>query len=227
VNPRVFVIVPAFNEREVILSALQSLIQSHYSVVVIDDGSTDGTGALITNCPVYFLRHPINLGQGAALQTGMSFAVQEGAEIIVHFDADGQHSIEDIESLIAPLRKGEADVVLGSRFLRQLDTSAVPPHKRLMLRAAVVVNWFVTGVWLTDAHNGFRALTADAAKRIRLRENGFAHATEIISEIRRAGLRYVEKPTSIRYTDYSKGKGQPIWNAVNILIDLLLRRVFK
>ena len=226
-NPRVFVIVPAFNEREVILSTLQSLLRAQYNVVVIDDGSTDGTSALMTNCPVYLLRHAINLGQGAALQTGMSFAVQEGAEIIVHFDADGQHRIEDIESLIEPLRKGEADVVLGSRFLRQVDRSAVPPHKRLVLRVAVVVNWLATGVWLTDAHNGFRALTADAAKRIRLREAGFAHATEIISEIRRAGLRYVEKPTSIRYTDYSKGKGQPIWNAVNILIDLLLRRVFK
>ena len=226
-NPRVFVIVPAFNEREVILSTLQSLLRAQYNVVVIDDGSTDGTSALMTNRPVYLLRHAINLGQGAALQTGMSFAVQEGAEIIVHFDADGQHRIEDIESLIEPLRKGEADVVLGSRFLRQVDRSAVPPHKRLVLRAAVVVNWLATGVWLTDAHNGFRALTAGAAKRIRLREAGFAHATEIIGEIRRAGLRYVEKPTSIRYTDYSKGKGQPIWNAVNILIDLLLRRVFK
>jgi hypothetical protein len=96
-----------------------------------------------------------------------------------------------------------------------------------MLRAAVVVNRFATGLWLTDAHNGFRALTADAAKTIHLREAGFAHATEILNEIRRVGLRYVEKPTSIRYTDYSKSKGQPVWNAVNILIDLLLRGVFK
>ena len=226
-SSRVFVIVPAFNEREVILSTLESLIRAQYNVVVVDDGSTDGTSSLITDCSIYFLRHAINLGQGAALQTGMTFALQEGAEIIVHFDADGQHRIEDIETLIEPLRKGEADVALGSRFLRQLDKSAVPPAKRLMLRAAVVVNRFATGLWLTDAHNGFRALTADAAKRIHLHEAGFAHATEILNEIRRAGLRYVEKPTSIRYTDYSKSKGQPLWNAVNILIDLLLRGVFK
>jgi glycosyltransferase involved in cell wall biosynthesis len=114
-NPSVFIIVPAFNEREVILSTLQELIRAHYSVVVVDDGSTDGTAAQIADLPIYLLRHAINLGQGAALQTGMTFALKEGAEIIVHFDADGQHQIEDIETLIEPLRKGEADIVLGSR----------------------------------------------------------------------------------------------------------------
>ena len=113
-----FVIVPAFNEGEII-STLQGLIAAGYSVVVVDDGSTNGMDALVANLPVYFLRHPVNLGQGAALQTGMTFALQNGAEIIVHFDADGQHKVEDIETLLKPLHQGEADVVLGSRFLRE------------------------------------------------------------------------------------------------------------
>ena len=160
-----FVIVPAFNEGEIIISTLQGLIAAGYSVVVVDDGSTNGMDALVANLPVYFLRHPVNLGQGAALQTGMTFALQNGAEIIVHFDADGQHKVEDIETLLKPLHQGEADVVLGSRFLREQDRSAVPLKKRVLLRLAVVVNWLTTGVRLTDAHNGLRAFTAKAARK--------------------------------------------------------------
>ena len=223
----VFVVVPAFNEGSVILTTVQHLTHAGYTVVVVDDGSTDGTAEFLANLPIYLLRHAINLGQGAALQTGMSFALENGADVVVHFDADGQHKVEDIETLIRPLLSGEADVVLGSRFLRDGDRLAVPPLRRLMLKTAVVVNRLATGFWLTDAHNGLRALTADAAKRIHLRENGFAHATEIVDEIGRAGLRYVERPTSITYTDYSKAKGQSIWNAFNITVDLLLKGLFK
>jgi glycosyltransferase involved in cell wall biosynthesis len=223
----IFVIVPAFNEREIIVSTVQRLIGAGYSVVLVDDGSTDGTADLVADLPLYFLRHSINLGQGAALQTGMTFALQNGAEIIVHFDADGQHQVEDIEMLMRPLREGEADIVLGSRFLRERDISAVPRKKRVLLRAAVFVNWLTTGLWLTDAHNGLRALTCESAKKIHLSENGFAHATEILGEVSRAHLRYVERPTSISYTDYSKAKGQPVWNAFNIVVDLFLRGMFK
>ncbi len=210
-----------------ILSTLQPLIKLNYTVVVVDDGSTDDTWHMLRNLPIYALRHAFNLGQGAALQTGMTFALRHGAEIIVHFDADGQHRVEDIGVLVEPLRRGEADVVLGSRFLRKTDRLAVPLPRRITLRGAVVVNGLTTGMWLSDAHNGFRALTAEAAKNICLRENGFAHATEILSEVRRLQLRYVERPTTINYSDYSKAKGQSIWNAVNIVIDLLLMRVFR
>ena len=223
----IFVIVPAYNERAIILSTLQHLITAGYSVVVVDDGSTDGTDTIVRSLPVYSLRHSINLGQGAALQTGMTFALQQGADIIVHFDADGQHKLEDIETLVQPLRGGEADVVLGSRFLRSQDIAAVPVKKRVLLRSAVLVNWLTTGIRLTDAHNGFRALSAKAAHIIHLRENGFAHASEILSEISRARLRYIERPTTISYTEYSKAKGQPVWNAFNIIVDLFLRGIFK
>ena len=226
-NRSVFVVIPAFNEREVILSTLQALTGTPYNVVVVDDGSSDGTGALISDLPVHLLRHAINLGQGAALQTGMKFALQKGAEIIVQFDADGQHRIEDLETLIEPLLQGEADVVLGSRFLRDPDRLAVPPLRRVVLRTAVLVNRLMTGIWLTDAHNGLRALTAEAAKKIHLRENGFAHASEILNEVSRERLRYVERPTSIRYTDYSQAKGQSMWNGVNIVVDLFLKGIFK
>lgn len=223
----VFVVVPAFNEGEVLHESIGPLLDTGYSVVVVDDGSSDDTWDVLQTLPVYSLRHPINLGQGAALQTGMTFALNHRADYIVHFDADGQHRAADIATLLEPLERGEADVVLGSRFLRRTDTAEVPPLRRLLLRAGVWVNAALTGVRLTDAHNGFRAFTREAAMRIKLEENGFAHASEILSQIHRQNLRYVERPTSIVYTEYSRAKGQSTWDAIKIVIDLLLRRVFR
>jgi polyprenyl-phospho-N-acetylgalactosaminyl synthase len=222
----IFIIIPAYNESRAIRSTVEPLIAYGYSVVVVDDHSIDQTRAVLQKLPVYYLRHPINLGQGAALQTGMDFALQQGAEFIIHFDADGQHQAEDISMLLEPLQRGQADIVIGSRFLRWQDWQEVPTFRRLFLRVAVLVNWMMTGVRLTDAHNGFRALTRSAAQKICLRENRFAHASEILVQIRHAKLRYVECPTKIVYTNYSKAKGQSLWNAFNIVVDLLLSRFF-
>jgi glycosyltransferase involved in cell wall biosynthesis len=222
-----FVIVPAFNEERAIPSTLESLLKYDYTIVVIDDGSKDNTWEVVAAYPVIALRHLVNLGQGAALQTGVAFALQEGAKTIVHFDADGQHRAEDIQSLVDPVENGEADVVLGSRFLRKSDTQAVPTVKRVILRGAVLVNGLLTGLWLTDAHNGFRAFSAAAARQIKIRENSYAHASEIISEIGRLKLRCVERPTHITYSSYATLKGQSPLNSINILIDLLIRKVFR
>lgn len=194
---------------------------------MVDDGSKDKTCEALAGLEVHVLRHPINLGQGAALQTGMTFALGRGAKMIVHFDADGQHRIQDLPLLLEPVLKGEADVVLGSRFLRLTDKQHIPLAKRILLRIAIIVNGVTTGLWLTDAHNGLRVLTRAAAEKIVIRENGYAHASEIINEIRKLRLRYTEKPTRIRYSKYSKSKGQSLWNAFNIVIDLLLRGIFQ
>lgn len=223
----IFVVIPAYNESRAIHSTVEPLIAHGYTVVVVDDHSLDQTCAVLQKLPVYYLRHPINLGQGAALQTGMDFALQQGAEFIIHFDADGQHQAEDISMLMEPLQCGQADVVIGSRFLRWEDRQEVPTFRQLFLRVAVLVNWLITGVRLTDAHNGFRALTRSAAQKIYLRENRFAHASEILVQIRHAKLRYVERPTKIVYTHYSKAKGQSLWNAFNIMVDLLLSRFIR
>ncbi len=223
----VFVIVPCYNEAGVLAQSLRPLLATDYVVVVVDDGSRDDTPAILSTLPVRTLRHPINLGQGAALQTGMAYALAAGADVAVHFDADGQHRVEDIDALLAPIRAGDADVVLGSRFLRPEDTRAVPFARRWVLRGAVVVNGLLTGLWLTDAHNGFRALNRRALESIHLHENRMAHASEILLQIRRARLRVVEVPTLIRYTAYSRAKGQSAWNGVRIVVDLVLRRIFR
>jgi glycosyltransferase involved in cell wall biosynthesis len=226
-NQSVFIIVPIYNEGRVIASALAPLIERGYPVVAVDDGSSDNTWQIIQSLPVHSLRHPINLGQGAALQTGMTYALGQGAQYIVHFDADGQHNVDDIGVLLDPLRKGEADIVLGSRFLRDEDRQAVPRARRALLKGGVIVNGVLTRVWLTDAHNGFRAMTGEAAAKIHLQENRFAHASEILNQIRRNRLRVVERPTAIVYTEHSLAKGQSNLNAIKIVIDMILRRIFR
>ncbi|MCL4258415.1 MAG: glycosyltransferase family 2 protein [Anaerolineales bacterium] len=226
-NARVFVVVPAYNEGKVICNAVRPLLKAGYSVVVVDDCSQDNTWQKLGGLPLHRLRHPINLGQGAALQTGMAYALAHNAEVIVHFDADGQHDAADLPTLCEPIWQGRAAVVLGSRFLRARDLSAVPALRRLLLRLAIVVNWLFTGLQLSDAHNGFRALSAHAARQIQLHENGFAHATEILYQIRATNLRVMERPTHVRYTDYSKQKGQRAWHAVDILVDLVVRRLLR
>jgi len=229
VHSRVFLVIPSYNEGRVLASTIRGLLPHGYSIVVVDDGSSDGTPAILApilkDLPVHYLRHPVNLGQGAALQTGMDYALAQGAEYIVHFDADGQHPAEGIPSLLDPICRGECDVAVGSRFLDPESVKLIPRRRRILLRGAVVISGILTNLWLSDAHNGFRALSHAAAKKIRLHENGFAHATEFLDEVRRAKLRLREVPVAIRYTNYSQAKGQPASNSVNILIDVLLRKV--
>ena len=222
--PQIYVIVPCFNEKVVLRQTIIPLIELQLNVIVVDDCSTDLPKDAIDDLPVYYLRHAINLGQGAALQTGMDFAIQKDADIIIHFDADGQHPSHQISELIQPILDGNYDVVLGSRFLKNKSTQDIPFKKQILLRMARWVNGIITGLWLSDAHNGFRALNKEALNKIRLTENRMAHATEILTLIKKANLRVTEIPVTIKYTEYSIQKGQSMWNAVNILFDLFKKR---
>lgn len=223
----VFVVIPAFNEGAVLRFTVAGVASFGYTVVVVDDGSAGPAECYLGGVNAWCLRHVVNLGQGAALRTGTEFALTRGAAVVVHFDADGQHSPELIERLIDPIVRGRSDVTLGSRFLDQNDRHLVPRPKQVLLRIGAVVSWMFTGVRLSDTHNGFRAFSRSAAEKIQLRESGFAHATEILGLMRRAKLSYVEVPVTIRYTDYSRAKGQKISNSFNIVIDLMLRKLFK
>lgn len=223
---QVYIVIPSYNEGKVIRQTINSL-GNQYHVVLVDDASTDETANAVRDLPVCYLRHDINLGQGAALQTGMDFARQQGADIVVHFDADGQHNPADIDRFIETLRTQKLDVVLGSRFLRREDLMAIPRLRRLLLRVARVINGLLTGLWLSDAHNGFRVMNRRALNAIQLKENRMAHASEILMQIRRLGLKYVEMPTHIIYTDYSQVKGQRWQGAVDILIDVFINKYFR
>jgi glycosyltransferase involved in cell wall biosynthesis len=221
----IWVVVTAYNESSVIADVVMGIRAAGYSVVLIDDASNDDTGERAFASGARVLRHPINLGQGAALQTGISYALRNEAQFIVTFDGDGQHRPQDIPFLIQALIKHRAEFALGSRFLgTALD---LPPLRRMVLRLAVLFTRLTTGLRVTDAHNGLRAMTRRGASAIRLRHNRMAHASEILDQIARSGLDYVEVPVTVVYTAYSLQKGQRISNAVSILIDLLTRRLHR
>lgn len=220
-----YIIVPAYKEAEVIRQTLLSLLPLGAQIILVDDASPDATRQAVAKLPIHYLRHPVNLGQGAALMTGMAYARRLDAAYVVHFDADGQHQPQDVEALLAPLVADESDVVLGSRFLSPQSRAAIPTLRRYLLRLAVLFHGLFTRIWLSDAHNGLRALNARALTCIELRENGMAHATEILLELRRHHLRIREVPVEIRYTDYSRSKGQSAWNAFPILSDMLFRKL--
>jgi len=221
----VWVVVAAYNEAERIEETLRRLCTHCANIVVVDDGSTDATAEVVARHPVWLLRHAINCGQGAALQTGIDFAQQHGARVLVTFDADGQHDPAEIAKLVEPVRRGEVEVALGSRFLG--SAVDMPRLRRWLLKAAVLLTRLYAGLRVTDTHNGMRAFSRAAAGAIRIRENRMAHASEILHEIRRCGLTYCEVPVTIRYTAASLAKGQTNWNAVKILGRMVFGKLLR
>jgi glycosyltransferase involved in cell wall biosynthesis len=219
----VWLVIPVFNEEAVIADVLAHVLETFPNVVCVDDGSRDGSVRKVLGSGAHLLRHPINLGQGAALQSGLTYALaQPGAEYFVTFDADGQHRVEDVVTMIGVLREKEADVVLGSRFLATAE--AVPPLKRLVLRSVVRLSGPSRKLGLTDAHNGLRALSREVAEKIDIVQSGMAHASELVGFLAHSPFRVREIPVTIDYTEYSMSKGQSLLNGINIVFDLTFRR---
>ena len=220
-----WVVIAAYNEGQVIRAVVTGLKAEWPNVVVVDDGSADSTAAEAEAAGAFVIRHPINLGQGAALATGLQYCIEIGAKYIVNFDADGQHHVEDIQVLVDRASQPDVDIVIGSRFLG--ETRAMPGWRRLLLKAAVLFTRITTGLKVTDAHNGLRCFTLEAAKKIRINQNRMAHASEILEEVARHKLRVAEVPVTITYTEYSLAKGQRLSNSINILLELFLGRLHK
>ncbi len=221
----VYIVVPAYNEGSAVYDVVRELRSQYPNVVVVDDGSRDTTSAEAQRGGAIVLRHVLNRGQGAALQTGIAFSVKHGANVVVTFDADGQHRVEDVDRLVDALEKENADIAIGSRFLEL--RSNVPALRRLMLRIATRFMRMTSGVALTDAHNGLRAMRRSAAERIHLTIDGMAHASEIVDQIYRLRLRVTEVPVVIHYSEYSLRKGQSSLAAFRIAFDYLMKRIFR
>lgn len=225
VRDEIFIVIPAYNEGTCLESVVREVREIYPNVVVVDDGSQDETFEVARRCAAYALRHLINRGQGAALQTGIDFARLRGAQYIVTFDADGQHCVEDIAAMVSPIYHGDCDITLGSRFLGQAVD--LPTSRRLMLRLGVWFTRLVNRVNLTDTHNGLRAFSRRAAEGINITLDGMAHASEIIDQVKRSGLPFREVPVKIRYTDYSLSKGQSSRGAMRIAFHYLVGRMTK
>lgn len=221
----VYVVIPAYNEATAVYDVVRGLRDEFPNVVVVDDGSRDATSAEARRAGANVLRHIINRGQGAALQTGIDYSVRQGAEVVVTFDADGQHRTEDVTRLIEALDKNDADIAVGSRFLDL--RSNVPMFRGLVLRVAARFMRFTSGIALTDAHNGLRAMRRSSAERIHLTIDGMAHASEIVDQMYRLKLKVAEVPVVIHYSEYSVAKGQSSLAAFRIAFDYLMKRIFR
>ncbi|TGD83955.1 glycosyltransferase family 2 protein [Mycolicibacterium sp. CH28] len=218
-----WIIVPAYNEAKVIGDVIADLRQTFDHVVCVDDGSRDDTSDIALAAGAHVVRHPVNLGQGAAIQTGVEYArSQPGAAVFVTFDADGQHRVKDVLTMIDRLSKGDVDIVIGTRFAGS-TVSHTPPLKRLILRTAAALSPSSHRLGLTDAHNGLRVFDKTVADHLNLTMNGMSHASEFVKLIDENGWRVVEEPVEILYTEYSLSKGQPLLNGVNIVFDGFLR----
>ena len=220
---KVMIVIPSYNEEKSIGKVIDSLHKEGYKdIIVVDDGSNDKTYDVAMKKGAISLKHIINRGQGAALETGNKFAIKNGAEIIVHFDADGQHNAKEISQLIMPIKEGRVQACLGSRFLRKQD---IPLKKRIVLRGAILIIWAMYGIKLTDAHNGFRAFSRKALKKINITTDKMEHASEIVEEIKLKKIKYIEIPVTINYNSYAMEKGQKISNSINILIKMILKKI--
>ena len=219
----IFIVIAAYNEEKKIGKVIDKLKENHYkNIVVVDDGSKDKTSRVAKEKQVHILKHIINRGQGAALQTGISYALRNNADIIVTFDADDQHDPTEIESITKPIKEGRFDAALGSRFLK---TNNTPLLRKIMLKGAILVILVMYRIRLTDAHNGFRALSRDAASKIIITHDGMEHASEIVEEIKHKNISFTEVPVTIKYSKETLQKGQSGLNSIKILMKMVLKKM--
>lgn len=221
-NERTWILIRAYNEAPRLAATLRAVCSHYQNVIVVDDGSKDGTAEIALQFPVWVLRHPVNCGAGAALETGLAFAREKQAEVTVCFDADGQHDVRDIPGLLHALEAGPADIVCGSRFLGEHE--GMPWTRRLVLWLGIWFTRLHSGLRVTDTHNGLRAFSRRAADLIRVTHSDMTYASEIYDQIRRHGLRYAEAPVHIHYSEETLAKGQSSSNAFRIAGKLLLGR---
>lgn len=224
-NDSIWIVIPAYNEATVIGSVIKDIRTAGYhNILVVDDGSKDGTGEYARKEDVEVLKHLINRGQGASLRSGFSFIAETyDPDIIVTFDADGQHQAKDIDALVKPIREDLADITLGSRFLN--SERNIPFLREMILRFAILFTNIVSHIRLTDTHNGFRALNRKAYHTIKIFHRGMEHASDIIDEISKNNLRYREVPVKVTYSDYSIGKGQRTSNFLKMGVRILLKKI--
>jgi glycosyltransferase involved in cell wall biosynthesis len=205
-DSKIWIAIPAYNEEKVIQDVILEIKNAGYqNIVVVDDGSADNTFQKAKEAGIFAVRHKINRGKGAATKTAIEGAKKLGAEIIVTLDGDGQHDPKDIAKMIEPIQKKKIDVVLGTRLL---NPKGMPVHKILANKIGNFFTWYLYGLWVTDSQSGFRAYSRRASEIINTHSDRYEYDSEVIREIYKYKLKYIEVPITVRYTEYSMGKIQ-------------------
>lgn len=222
---KVLVGIPAFNEEKMIGKVIRSLPKrikgvKKIDLLVVDDGSEDETREIAKDSGSLVLSHLINRGLGGSLKTIFTYAKKKNYDILVTFDADGQHKASDLPRILDPVLKKKKDVVIGTRWK---NVRYVPFSRLVLNRLANIVTFFLFGVWTSDSQSGFRAFGKKAIKVIRLQTDGMEVSSEFFREIYMNKLKFGEIPINVIYSDYSKSKGQKLSNAPNVFFQLLLR----
>jgi len=222
---KTYIIIPVFNEEKVIRKTISELKKYFNNIIVINDGSTDSTNIELDKLKIITINHPINLGQGASIKTGIEFVLNyTNAEAVITFDADGQHSVEDAKIFAKKIFETEKKIIFGSRFLK--NENNIPFLKKIILKIAIYLTNLLFRVKLTDTHNGLKAFKIEALREIEINIEGYAFETEIIIDVSKKNISYMELPTNIIYTEYSKAKGQSVLNSIRIFEDIMIR-LFK
>lgn len=219
---KLFCVIPAWNEAKNIGEVVSRVKPQVTEVVVVDDGSADNTADIALAAGATVLRHPINRGQGAALRTGTQYALEQKADVIVHFDADGQFVASEIPEAAAPVISSDVEAVFGSRFLDK-EHNLPPLKKRLILPLARLFNLVFLGVKFNDPQNGFRVLSAKAARQLDWQQDKMAHCSEILWLTRLSKIKYREVGVTVRYNEF----GQRMSGGWRIIGDLFLGRFLK
>lgn len=220
---KIITVIAAYNEEKKVASVVNEVSQYVDLIIIVDDGSKDKTAEVIKNKKAVVLKHCVNLGQGAALQTGFDYAKRFNPDVVITYDADGQFEAKEILKMIEPILNKKVEVVLGSRFLGK--TVNMSPVRKYVLKLGILFTLIFSEIKLTDTHNGFKALSKKALNSIEITQNRMAHASEIIDEIKRNNLSYLEMPVTVKYNDYSKQKGQSSLNSIKILLELITRKL--
>ena len=222
-------ILAAYNEEKSVAKTIKDLqSKGYFNLVVIDDGSQDKTFEKAKKAGAIALQHRVNLGQGAALRTGTDYALKHGAKYIIHFDSDGQHRVEDINAMMQPILKGEADITLGSRYLDKNKKTKMPLKRTFYVKGGLLFTRIMTGLKLTDTHNGFRAMNAKTAKKLRITQDEMEHASEILELIARKKIKYKEVGVIINYDDeIMQNSANSFKMGVQIILKTIHYKIFK
>lgn len=219
---KIYILIPVYNEEKIISKTIANL-QSHFdNILIINDGSTDGTLQSLNGINITLINHPINLGQGAAIKTGIEFILKfSDADAVITFDADGQHLVKDALYFSNKIFEIKEEIIFGSRFLG--FEKNIPLSKRILLKFAIFLTNILYSIKMSDTHNGLKAIKRSGLEKLDLTIEGYGFETEIIMSVSKKKILYIEEPTDIVYTDYSMAKGQSIFNAIRIFEELLFR----